>query len=1106
MSTEVIYGDFGTGKTTLMLEKMKALAERGERSLFIVPEQFSFDTERTVYFTVGARFSSNVKVTGFSKLSREILTKFHKARPAADDAVKLITMWKAVEKCRPSFLRMNREKNSAGFCSLMLKTVAAFRNSGISPENFRKILGAETGLSEELADKAEDFLNIYGVYDGLLTKELDDRLEDVSEAARTARENDWFRGYHCFFDNFDSFSKVQLDFIAAAASQAQDMTFCFTTDDLHSKKKHFISVCAAISKIERISSFKATKLEKNYRAQKRDEIPVKIFRARTPYEETEIIAAEIHRMVREEGLRYRDILILTAEREYETPLLSRLKEKEIPVFCDFPHPLTDKPIADFVTRVLKSLTFETEELLALAESGFMRFFDGERRRRVLKKEAYSLRRLSAKYGFEAEFWRGAWKADRREDVCRLKYLIGGLTEPLAELEKKLSECNDGEEFSRIFTEFLLNEMDIRSSFMGGTKIGGGEETDIIEMDSKLTEEFGRIWDALCEALSSMAYCLEGEKLSISQYASLLEEILSGINLANPPETLDSVTAGDIERTRKAAPKAVFLVGANEGFIPRRGNLQSAFTSFERENLSDCGIELYDSAFIRCAKENYFAFRAMNLHEKKLIITYPSRDFSGRERERAKLTEIFEAEEVSFSQMNRGDFLNTVSDLKEFLAENYTDDKELSEQIKEIISEKEGNSYAEKLKNSAELLVTGRKFKLSPDTALKLMGKEKYSPTALETAFNCPFSYFCGFGMKIKEPPDADPLTPANYGSAVHRVMRFALEELTALYREDPDIVLTKAEYEQKYGAQNSSFVPADLNAIAESAVQKALKDASEKNPENGGRLEEIYAGMVPRIYYLLKQTRSDMANGGFIPREFEKRVRFEIHSPTLPGGEAVIEGIADRIDVLDAADGAYAGIFDYKTGRKTFTCEGVEGGVNLQPLMYLFAHCESSGDLPAGAGYIRSSGIPPTAAKTNGGEIENSKKIANAWYSENIISGAIFDYGAVKKAFEDEENALREETGASKAKTFRKMISVKAEEFKPFKEWIENGIIVPKLSEILSGDIKALPLVNDGETSCKFCEFRSICGNRDGIHGVREVSGETAERFMTMNDKREAAE
>ncbi len=110
-----------------MFQKIKELAMKGKECVLFVPEQFSFDTERRAYFSVGAENIRHVSVTGFSKLSRAILKEFRQAKPVADNAVKLVTMWLAVEKLKGNFLYFDKNANSPAFCGVLLKTVAQKR-------------------------------------------------------------------------------------------------------------------------------------------------------------------------------------------------------------------------------------------------------------------------------------------------------------------------------------------------------------------------------------------------------------------------------------------------------------------------------------------------------------------------------------------------------------------------------------------------------------------------------------------------------------------------------------------------------------------------------------------------------------------------------------------------------------------------------------------------------------------------------------------------------------------------------------------------------------------------------------------------------------------
>ena len=164
-------------------------------------------------------------------------------------------------------------------------------------------------------------------------------------------------------------------------------------------------------------------------------------------------------------------------------------------------------------------------------------------------------------------------------------------EPLIKLREELESAENGNEMSKVFMSYLFDSENIRSTFIARSKAGQGGETDTIETDESEAEEYGRIWDALSEALTSVAYGLKNTRIGYKQYGELLEQILSGINLANPPAVLDSVTVGDTERTRKFEPKTVFIAGVNEGAMPRESKLQSAFSYFEREKLSESGLPL-----------------------------------------------------------------------------------------------------------------------------------------------------------------------------------------------------------------------------------------------------------------------------------------------------------------------------------------------------------------------------------------------------------------------------------------------------------------------------------------------------------------------------------
>ena len=57
-----ILGPSGSGKSQQMLAALRARAERGERSILIVPEQFTSSTEGVLFRTLGDSLSAYVEL------------------------------------------------------------------------------------------------------------------------------------------------------------------------------------------------------------------------------------------------------------------------------------------------------------------------------------------------------------------------------------------------------------------------------------------------------------------------------------------------------------------------------------------------------------------------------------------------------------------------------------------------------------------------------------------------------------------------------------------------------------------------------------------------------------------------------------------------------------------------------------------------------------------------------------------------------------------------------------------------------------------------------------------------------------------------------------
>ena len=69
---EFLTGASGTGKTTLMFSRIKEFSEKGKKLCILVPEQYSQEFDKKLYFYLGAERFNELFSLSFTSLARQI--------------------------------------------------------------------------------------------------------------------------------------------------------------------------------------------------------------------------------------------------------------------------------------------------------------------------------------------------------------------------------------------------------------------------------------------------------------------------------------------------------------------------------------------------------------------------------------------------------------------------------------------------------------------------------------------------------------------------------------------------------------------------------------------------------------------------------------------------------------------------------------------------------------------------------------------------------------------------------------------------------------------------------------------------------------------------
>ena len=166
----IIRGRAGSGKTEFLFNLIEAHLNCGdEKPLFLVPEQFSFVTERELLVRFGAKRAKNVEVTSISRLAR---TEFQKIpsnkKTPADDGIRAVLMKKALTAAEGRLNIFGNFKNTPSSLKSLIefhKELDLCLSGREGVEEFVK--NAPDGL---LKEKLSELLTINTLYESIFSK------------------------------------------------------------------------------------------------------------------------------------------------------------------------------------------------------------------------------------------------------------------------------------------------------------------------------------------------------------------------------------------------------------------------------------------------------------------------------------------------------------------------------------------------------------------------------------------------------------------------------------------------------------------------------------------------------------------------------------------------------------------------------------------------------------------------------------------------------------------------------------------------------------------------------------------------------------------------
>ena len=205
-----IYGGFGSGKTTAILENIKRDTEKGIHTFLLVPEQEVVQSERMTLLALPHAAQLSLEVLSFSRLYTRICREYgglsyrYMTKP-----IRHLLMWQNMRELSPLLTEYNciSEKDTS-VSDLMLSAVSECKACGIT---YAMLEEAAKKMPEgnKLRARLLDLALIYGSFDNMVSQSYSDSADDITRLYDLLKKEDFFARTHVYIDSFTSFTAAE---------------------------------------------------------------------------------------------------------------------------------------------------------------------------------------------------------------------------------------------------------------------------------------------------------------------------------------------------------------------------------------------------------------------------------------------------------------------------------------------------------------------------------------------------------------------------------------------------------------------------------------------------------------------------------------------------------------------------------------------------------------------------------------------------------------------------------------------------------------------------------------------------------------------------------
>lgn len=1051
----------------------------------------------------------NIDVLSFERLAHRVFDEVGgEHRKILEDTGKNLILRRLADEKKDELTILGGNLKKLGYISEVKSLISEFTQYRITSEQLSAMMEQNQG-NPQLYYKLKDMKVIYGQFLEYLEGVYLTSEELLGALEKSVEESVSVRGSVIVLDGYTGFTPVQMSLLKKLLVLTEDIYVTLTIDgeenpyvvdaeyQLFHLTKKTIAGLRALTEEMKVKMNSPVILKEAYKYRFKEapalaflesqifrhsnrfyEKPteeVKLYAAANPRAEAERIGREIQRLVRDQGLRYRDIAVVTGNLEtYAGQMEQVFSRLHIPCFIDQKKDVLKNPFVEFLRALLAVMqeNFAYEPMFRLLRSGMTEVSMEE----ADLLENYVIARGIRSFSGWNRVWERPLKEMEEEELEELNGLRVKALKGLPELRRVLKEKEtDAQTMTKAIYDYLVT-LDIQQ------QLKTYEEQFDAAGDYAASKEYAQIYGLVMDLFDKLVMLLGDCRMDLSEYAELLDAGLSEMKVGLIPAGTDQVVVGDMERSRLKDIKVLFFAGVNEGSVPKDKSRGGILSEMDRELLAKQQVELAPTSRQETYIQKFYIYMNLTKPSRRLYLSWSLTDAGGSALRPswliAQVQHLFKQVPVDTEKsVNELHQIVTPEDSIGKLTKSLghiREGKATAEELSLVQWYSEQKQWQEKLMRLVDAVCfSNEESRIGRAVVRALYGTMlEGSVTRLEQFAACSYAHFLQYGLRLRE-RETYGLEPVDMGNVFHGALKYFSDAVEA------------SPYDWFH-------VPDEKrDQWMEEALDHAMQDYEDRVFSN--RAQDQYT--MERVRRIGKRTAwavlKQLQKGSFVPEETEVSFRNleQLESVTMILSEDErmrLRGRIDRIDVCRENGNTYVRVIDYKSGSTKFDLTSIYYGLQLQLVVYLNAAMEmerrkQDGEVhPAGMYYYHIED-PMLDYET---EEDPQKRMLKELALNGLASAdreiLLLQDQDISAGSEILPVRLKKDggyTAASSVAEEDQFLRLTRHVQKKMQDYGER---------ILRGDIQLSPYELGSEDACQYCSFHSICGFDRKVDGCEK--------------------